>query len=54
MITPTSVLPYMLHGGTPKASSTKSQVLASMGSPVKESFRGPKRRAAAPDSRIMR
>ena len=55
MITPTSVLPYMLHGGTPNAPATKSQVLASMGSPVNESLRGAKRRpSAAPDSRSIR
>jgi len=55
MITPTSVLPYMLQGFRPKVCSTNSQVFPSMGSPVNESFSGANRpRPATPDSRIIR
>ena len=55
MITPTSVLPYMLHGFRPNVCSTNSHVLPSIGSPVNESFSGVNRRSpAAPDSRIIR
>ncbi len=37
MITPTSVLPYMLHVGDPE-DELDAQVRAAMGSPVNESF----------------